>query len=406
MSVLVGTETLPLGQYRSVFRRPDLVAARLSGKPITVAEARPARKFGAAPTLTPGKMPQLALPPTTVIVSPYEDITATSPRLVVVVEARDAKLPIEEIHLRVNGKEVKARGLGGVTTARGQLRRQMRFEVALIESGNELIAYSLNSAGVRSADERRLVLYEASKPLRPQAWFLGVAVSRYKNPDYNLPYPVPEVERIAQLVRAQEGRLYEKAHVRLLCDSEVTREALNTAREEFLGRASMRDLIIVYLAGHGVKDKRGNYYFLTHDADAARPYVRGYPWHDIHRSLLDGLPAQKVVMLVDTCYAGGASGRAQEEAWVDMLADELGEATGYYILMAGRRREVVPARSPFAQAVIEALGGKLKAEGNVLKMSRLMDYVDRRVIDLTQGALHPVCKTPRNAQNFALAVFE
>ena len=90
------------------------------------------------------------------------------------------------------------------------------------------------------------------------------------------------------------------------------------------------------------------------------------------------------------------------------MADRVKEATGCYLIMASTSKEKALEATKwsggaFATALTEALQGKAADEGMVY-MWRMLDYVDRRVIQLTEGAQHPVVKMPRNAQNFPIAV--
>ena len=416
VTVRIGDRVEPLGQYRDLFYRPDLVAARLAGKRIEAAAAKVEKRFSEAKMSgTDAKMPKIARPPSARIIAPERDLTLSQDSIHVVAEASDEKYRILECVLSVNGKV--QRGLGGVTRVEDAAYRQT-WTVALTLGKNTLAVYALSSAGVRSAEARRVVTYEPKRreaAMWPDLWLLAVAVTKYKNPAYNLQYPAGDARRLADCLEKQEGRLFGRVRTKLLLDEQATRDGINDAREEFLDRASVRDLAIVFLAGHGVKDKKGRFYFLTHDADAERPYRRGYSWSDVQNMLLGDLAVQKVVLLVDACHAGAVSrdqpraraAEAQRDAQMDLLADRLKEATGCYIVMASTSKEKAFEATKwgggaFATALVEGLTGKTASEGMVYIWS-MLDYVDRRVIELTKGAQHPVVKMPRNARNFPIA---
>ena len=250
---------------------------------------------------------------------------------------------------------------------------------------------------------------------KPNLWVLAVAATKYRNAAYCLRYPALDAQRLSECLKRQEGRLFGRVSVKLLLDEHTTREEINDARETFLSHASVRDIVLIFLAGHGLEDSRGNFFFLTYDAEAERPYLRAYSWRDVQGQLLDGLPTQKVVLLVDTCYAGGVSGDGKATRAVgvgqmkdlDSLANRVRNATGCYIFMASTSKErAIEATAwgggVFAAALIEALEGRAAKEG-VVTILGLMDYVDRRVIDLTAGQQHPTWKTPSNAMNFPIA---
>ena len=404
-----------LGQYRDLFYRPDLVARKIAGQEVDLAALRRLRRFADAGRADKGKMPQVALPPKVRIVVPEGDTVVSQNTIQLTAEASDDRHKIISIVLSVNGKV--QRGFGGMTEA-PNTRAEKSWAVTLTHGENTLAVYALSSAGVRSAVVERKVTYReasAAEVLKPDLWMLAIAVSEYKNPAYSLRYPVEDARKLVERLQGQTGKLFRRVHVKLLLDNEATREDINDAADEFLSQASPRDLAVLFIAGHGVT-YRGRFYFLTYDADADRPRRRAYSWHDVQEELLAPLAAQKIALFVDTCHAGGITGtgaqtravEAEQRGQLDLMADQLKEATGCYVVMASTSGEkALEARSwgggAFTKAVVEGLSGRAVSHG-VVMMWGLLDYVDRRVIELTGGAQHPVVKMPRNARNFPISV--
>jgi len=417
VSLRIGSRAEALGQYRELFYRPDIVMRKLRGELVNSDSLVPPPRFSDAKPPEKDRMPELALPPKTKIVVPEGDITVIQDTVLVVAEAEDEKYSITEIRLSVNGKlQSNPEPLSQVE--RGLVTQE--WTARLTPGDNVLGAYAVSSAGVRSALAERTVTYREMKPdktIKPSLWVLGIAVTRYANSEYNLRYPVSDTTRLVKCFQSRTGDLFDQVYVKLVLDEEVTRARITEVREEFLSRASTRDVVVISLAGHGVRDRRGNFYYLTYDADAERPYDKGYSWMDVEQHLLGDLAPQKVVMMVDTCYAGGVTGddkrsrgsiEVQEQSECLRLADSLKEATGCYVVMASTSRERAMEETSwgggaFTAAVLEALEGKAASHG-VVMMWGLLNYVDQRVIELTQGAQHPVCKIPHKAGNFPIAV--
>jgi uncharacterized caspase-like protein len=87
-----------------------------------------------------------------------------------------------------------------------------------------------------------------------------------------------------------------------LTNQKATRPEILKAKD-WLKQSKISDLVVVFAAGHGMTDEQSNYYFGTHDIDPNHPATNGLPYEEFE-NLLDGIPALRKVLLLDTCFSG------------------------------------------------------------------------------------------------------
>jgi hypothetical protein len=141
---------------------------------------------------------------------------------------------------------------------------------------------------------------------------LVAGVSDYSDASIgDLRFAANDAREIAKRLRNQMSRFYAQVDVRELTEERATRTAILTALSQIQAEATPDDVVLVFLAGHGVPDPNApemaggrNYYFISHDADATgkRLASTAVPYTEIVR-LVTNSPGRRMVFL-DTCYAG------------------------------------------------------------------------------------------------------
>jgi WD40 repeat protein len=190
-----------------------------------------------------------------------------------------------------------ARGLD-VSSSGKALRRTIDIDLANGE--NKLQLAAVDRKGTESL--RTTFVVRNDGPAAPRDLYLVLAgVSDYGNPDRNLGYPAKDVRDLSAAFAARKGR-YRAIHELALVDRAATKDALLAARA-FLARSKPDDLVVVFVAGHGVLDERGGWAFATADVDFSRPTETGLSF-DALEDLVDGIGARNKLVLVDTCHAG------------------------------------------------------------------------------------------------------
>ena len=79
--------------------------------------------------------------------------------------------------------------------------------------------------------------------------------------------------------------------------------------------ATSRDLSVIFLSGHGVRDAKQNFWFLTREADIERSCRTTAISNDDLLDLIASIPGKKV-LFIDACHAGAAMPVGyQSDAW-------------------------------------------------------------------------------------------
>jgi uncharacterized caspase-like protein len=67
------------------------------------------------------------------------------------------------------------------------------------------------------------------------------------------------------------------------------------------------DMVVIYISTHGTPsdvDKGHRNYIVAHDTDAGDLYPSGVDMDEIYARIKDGVPSDRVLIVLDTCYSG------------------------------------------------------------------------------------------------------
>lgn len=120
---------------------------------------------------------------------------------------------------------------------------------------------------------------------RPDLYLLAVGVSNYAAEELRLSFAHKDARDFADILGAQDGRAYGAVHLRVLSNAEASRAALRDGLAWLSREARAGDFAALFLAGHGVGDASGRYFFLPHDGDPARLAETALPYNEIKQAL-------------------------------------------------------------------------------------------------------------------------
>ena len=327
--------------------------------------------------------------------------------------------PITDIWLLVNGRPIsESRGIGVKAQASkkiDRLRAEIDVMVPLTQTDNRISVIASNRhtqsepeiINVKWKTKTVGTVVATQDIYKPDLYLLSIGVSDYQQSGYSLDYAHKDAEGIASVLDRQAGKLYRKIHKRVLIDDKATQNDILDGLDWILKESTQKDLSVIFVAGHGLKDEGGNYYFLPHDGDPNILRRTGVKWFDF-QDVLSRLPS-KVVFLVDTCQSGSVTGKRRGTGdMTDALRELVNAENGVVVMTASTGKESSQERpewghGAFTKALIEGLEGKADYDkDNTVDIKEIDLFITQRVKALTNGSQHPTTEIPKTMPNFPL----
>ena len=142
--------------------------------------------------------------------------------------------------------------------------------------------------------------------IQPRLYLLAVGVSSYKDKELTLKYAAKDARDFAAAMQKQKGGLYRDVAVRLLADEKATKDEILDGLEWIQKETTAKDVAMIFIAGHGVNDPSGIFYYLPQNADPDKLKRTGVAFSDIKNTIAS--LAGKALLFVDTCHSGNVMG--------------------------------------------------------------------------------------------------
>jgi len=284
------------------------------------------------------------------------------------------------------------------------LPREMKNLIQVIAGTNA------QTTGFRNVVVRRPKPPELESP--PKLYILAAGVDQYGDRQIQaLQYSVADARAVAQRIEDNTARIYTHDKTVLLTDDQVTPErwhkTLAQLSEKLKATAAPDDLLVLFLAGHGVRakedaqddaqeeDRIERYYYIGHNAKLEdvlekKVFDDCISWNDFR--LLADVPCRKLAFL-DTCHSGAiqplrnghlkaAVRNLQEDVIFTVTASEGGEMAA---------EDPSSKHGVFTRCLLEALAGKADDSGapggrgdGTVTLDEVVSYVKRQVPKVTE----------------------
>ena len=229
----------------------------------------------------------------------------------------------------------------------------------------------------------------------------------------DLPSTARDAKGLAGILQDPERCAYPENQVHLLTSEQATRHNILTTLGALAKSTTAESTVLVYFSGHGLQITQPfKLYYLM-------PF--GYKKEELSDTAissseflacLQAIPAQKLLVLLDCCHAGGVtdlSGMKIAKAPLPPEATQVFASGGGRIMIgSSQSNELSYAGDPysaFTYALMKGLCGQgaVKQDGYI-RATDLAMYASRVVPTLTEDKQHPVLDIEK-ADNFALAYY-
>ena len=245
---------------------------------------------------------------------------------------------------------------------------------------------------------------------KPTLYVLAIGISKYANPDLHLQFAAKDAIDFAQAMLRQQGLLYEKVELKILTDGQAVAENIRSGLQWLQKETTYRDVVMLYMAGHGINNNVGNFFYMPVYADLSRINATCISGMEINETIKD--IAGKRLVFLDACHSGNVLGNSQQRAaMLTQAINELTSADNGAIVFSSSTGRQFSLENPewkngaFTKALVEGLNGKADLINSKIISARSLDlYISKRVKELTDGQQSPTITIPESVPDFPLAV--
>lgn len=375
-------------------------------------------------------------PPNPVKIESPIPIKSQQRQLPITISASDNNYPLKFINVWVNDVPVFGRDGINVSDKNAKVLTET-FNIILSEGENKIQISATNQQQVRSLLETFNVTYTGPTQ-KPSLHLVSIGVTEFSNSAMNLNYPAKDAMDLVNLFSVQNHPNFNQIHIHSLTNQQATRANILKLKDK-LKSTQVDDIVILFVASHGLVDDNFDYYLATHNINFSAPAQNGLLYEELE-SLLDGIPARKKLILIDACHSGeidkasvekierpiteegDVNFRAVDAALANLhvglnnsfelmqaLFEDLRRGVGATVISSASGVEFALEgdtwkNGVFTYALINGLKHK-KADTNKdgkIMISELQQYLLETVVEMTGGQQKPTFRVKNRENDFAI----
>ena len=317
----IGNQAYPFEQFDAIYNRPDLVLKSMGCTDTDLIDLynRAYLKRIGKLNIKPNTTVSLTSIPNTLLMNAQDLPAITSASAVDVSFSLQDKTNLKSYNIWVNNVPLYGAN-GKLVTGKS---KEITENVKLIHGLNKIQVSCQTSNGFESLIQTFYIEKSGDKPAQ-NLYLVTIGTADYKDDRYDLNYPVKDGQDLSSLMGTNRENIYANVYTKHLYDSEVTKENI-TKLSSFLSGAQPDDIVIVFIAGHGILDANFDYYFGTYAIDFTKPSLKGLAYAELEK-VLEKTAANKKLLIMDTCHSGEVD---KEEVFFseDTPAEEEGDVS-------------------------------------------------------------------------------
>ncbi len=334
--------------------------------------------------------------------------------------------------LLVTLNDVPLYGREGMDISKNNSDQDLKLDLPLIPDKNILKFTTIDENGVASMPE--ILVINSHYEDKAQLYIVTIGTSEYKDTRFNLNYAAKDAEDMASAFKG--NKTFAKVNSLTITNEKVTPKC-TTQIQTFLKDAKPEDVVLVFIAGHGVLDNEYNYYLATHETDFTKPEEGSIRYETIE-NLFDGVAAIRKTLLIDACHSGevdksemlavtatstekndkvkfrssGAgvltnSANAKTSLLVKELFADMRSGTGATVLSSAGGAEYAMESAEYKNGIftyclldgMKSKNADLNGDGSIM-LSELQQYLGNRVSELSDGKQRPTSRVENLSMDF------
>ncbi|MCP4459652.1 MAG: hypothetical protein GY816_16745 [Cytophagales bacterium] len=348
---------------------------------------------------------------------------------------------IGRVVIIINGKEVSSDArdiMGGADLSNAEFDYEIDGHPYLLENKvNKISVHAYNFDGTISSKSKNIYMYgekKDSKENQPKLFAIVAGTSDYSGDQLDLKFAAKDANDFANALElASENFLgNDNIEIKLLTTENPdkkqwpTKKNIMEAFKSFSEQAKAKDILVVYLSGHGVNygGVEGDFYYLTtlsEDGDLSSKEVRervGISSQEF-TELIRSVPALKQVMVIDACHSGRlatnlVSSRSTMSSTQIRALERMKDRTGLFVLAGSAADAVSYETTLYDQGLLTysllfGMKGAALRDDEFLDVMELFQFAAEKVPELAEdigGIQKPQIRLPVGSSSFDIGRME